>query len=158
MRLRRDIVTLWIKNIGASDDRLPNKWYDCGSAEGEFRWHVRFSEQYNGKAIEKGALLLYHAFVEGRQSGHLCGVARISSDEPEWAPRGPGDKWPWKRATTPLLVVPLAAQGPTLADVGIDHPPMGGYKEVQPAPFGAAVRRLARNATPGDLPYLVPAP
>lgn len=151
-------MTLWIKNIGASGQGLNNKWYDEGSDEGEFRWFVRFSEKFNGKGIEKGAFLLYHAFTVNQAKGHVCGVARVSSDQPEWAPRDKGDQWPWKRATTPLLVVPLAAQGPTLDDIGIDHPPMGGYKDVQPGPFATAVRLLARNALPADLVHLLPDP
>jgi hypothetical protein len=151
-------MTLWIKNIGASKDGLKNKWYDEGSREGEFRWFVRFSTQFPGQNIEKGAFLLYHAFIEKRPAGHLCGVARVSSDKPEWAPRTEDDQWPWKRTTTPLLVLPLAVQGPTLAEIGIDHPPMGGYKDIQPAPFAAAIRLMARNALPSDLVHLVPNP
>lgn len=151
-------MTLWLKNIGASGEGLKNKWYDEGSDEGEFRWFVRFSEQFNGKGIEKGALLLYHAFIEDHPNGHLCGVARTSGGSPEWAPRTKVDPWPWKRTTTPLLVVPLALQGPTLADIGIERPAQGGYKDIQPGPFAAAVRLMARNAIPGDLLHLLPDP
>jgi hypothetical protein len=44
--------------------------------------------------------------------------------------------------------LPPAGHGPTLNDIGIDTPPMGGYKEIQPAALEAAVQRLAANAVP----------
>ena len=142
-------MQLWLKNIGASADRIASKkWYDRGSDEGEFRWHVRFSEAFPGKTMSAGDLLLYHAFVDGLPEGRLVGVARVSSDEPIWKPRGNGDQWPWWRGVTPLLIVPLAGHGPTLKEIGIDTPPMGGYKEIQPRPFNEAVRLLAANALP----------
>lgn len=142
-------MQLWLKNIGASADRIKSKrWYDEGSAEGEFRWHVRFSEQYAGKSIAAGDMLLYHAFVEGLAEGRLVGVARVSSDAPVLKPRRNGDQWPWWRSVTPLLIVPLAGHGPTLNEIGIDTPPMGGYKEIQPSAFNEAVRLLSANALP----------
>ncbi len=103
---------------------------------------------FAGKSIAAGDLLLYHAFVEGFEEGRLVGVARVSSNEPIMKPRGTGDHWPWWRSVTPLLIVPLAGHGPTLKDIGIDTPPMGGYKELQPAAFETAVRLLAANALP----------
>jgi hypothetical protein len=101
-------------------------------------------------------LLLYLAFIESFDERHVCGVARISSDQAEWKPRHEGDQWPWLRRTTPLLVVPLAAQGPTLQAVGVPDPPFGGYKQIEPSAFARAVRLLARNALPGDLEQLLP--
>lgn len=141
-------MQLWLKNIGASDDRLSKRWYDDGSNEGEFRWHVRFSEQFAGKSIAARDLLLYHAFIEGLPEGRVVGVARVGGDAPTWRPRHADDQWPWWRDVTPLLVVPLAGHAPTLKEIGIDTPPMGGYKEIQPAPFREAVRRLSENALP----------
>jgi hypothetical protein len=141
-------MQLWIKNIGASDDRISKRWYDEGSDDGEFRWHVRFSEQFAGKNIAARDLLLYHAFVDGLPEGRVVGIARVSSDAPIWKPRSTNDQWPWWRGVTPLLIVPLAGHGPKLKEIGIDTPPMGGYKEIQPAAFREAVRRLAENALP----------
>lgn len=151
-------MNLWLKSIGAADKPIANKWYDHGSEEGEFRWHVRMSEAYNGSGILKSDLLLYLAFIEGVESRHVCGVARVSGNEGEWAPRHAGDQWPWLRHTTPLLVVPLAAQGPVLGEIGVGEPPFGGYKEIDAGAFGLAVRLLARNALPAELDKLVPDP
>jgi hypothetical protein len=141
-------MQLWLKNIGASDDRISKRWYDKGSDEGEFRWHVRFSARFAGKNIVARDLLLYHAFIEELEDGRVVGVARVSSDAPIWKPRSQGDQWPWWRGVTPLLIVPLGGHGATLKEIGIESPPMGGYKEIQPAAFHAAVRRLAENALP----------
>ena len=142
-------MKVWLKNIGVSGDRITSKrWYDDGSAEGEFRWHVRFSEQYAGRSIAVRDVLVYHAFVEGLEEGRVVGVARVSSDAPVFKPRGNGDQWPWWRGVTPLLIVPLAGHAPTLKDVGIDTPPMGGYKEISTTALSEAVRLLAANALP----------
>lgn len=140
---------IWLKNIGTSEDRLPPKWYDNGSAEGEFRWFVRFSEAYSGKdSIGSGDVLLYHAFIDGQEKGRVVGAARVSSTAPTYEPRSPGDQWPWVRHVTPLLVVPLGSHGPTLAEVGVDNPPMGGYKTISQNTLDTAVRLLAANALP----------
>jgi hypothetical protein len=140
---------IWLKNIGASDERLPAKWYDEGSSEGEFRWFVRLSEAFSGAdRISQGDLLLYHAFVDGQPTGRVVGVARVSSDQPDYDPRSGGDQWPWLRRVTPLLIVPLAGHGPTLADIGVTVPPMGGYKETTPSILRKTVELLASNAMP----------
>jgi hypothetical protein len=142
-------VHVWLKNIGASGDRIKSKrWYDEGSDEGEFRWHIRFSEQYAGKSIVRGDVLLYHAFVEGLDEGRVVGVARVSSDAPIFKPRSNGDQWPWWRGVTPLLIVPLAGHAPSLKDIGIETAPMGGYKEISPTALSEAVGGLAANALP----------
>jgi len=142
---------IWLKNIGASNDRLAAKWYDEGSADGEFKWFVRFSDAFPGTgSIASGDLLLYHAFVQGQEAGRLVGVARVGSDQPLSQPRGSGDQWPWVRHVTPLLIVPLAGHGPTLAELGIETPPMGGYKEIGLPLLKAAVERLAANSLPPD--------
>jgi len=39
------------------------------------------------------------------------------------------------RRVTPLLVVPLARQGPTLKEIGVDQPPQGGYMEINERKF-----------------------
>ena len=142
-------VRIWLKNIGASNDRLPAKWYDEGSDEGEFRFFVRFSEAFSGRdTIKQGDMLIYNAFVKDQATGRVCGVARVTSDGPSWEPRSTDDQWPWTRRVSPRLIVPLAGQGPTLADVGVDTPPMGGYKEVAETVLLEVVRRLAHNALP----------
>lgn len=143
---------IWLKNIGAANDRLPARWYDDGSAECEFRWFVRFSEAFSGKdSVEMGDVLLYHAFLETEPpTGRVVGVARVSSNEPEWKPRAPDDQWPWVRPVTPLLIVPLGGHGPTLDEIGVDSPPMGGYKEIGMSVLSVAVDLLAANALPSE--------
>jgi hypothetical protein len=41
-----------------------------------------------------------------------------------------------------------AARRTRLTEIGIDGPPIGGYKEIQPGAFREAVRLLAANALP----------
>src|SRR4051794_15159748 len=103
-------MELWLKNIGASDDRLEKRWFEQLDDD-EFRTHVRFSDTYKPTGIHRGDLLLFHAFVKDQPHGRLVAVVRVSDDTPATKPRHPGDQWPWRLAITPLLVVPLAGLG-----------------------------------------------
>jgi hypothetical protein len=142
-------MELWIKNIGATADRLRVRWFEQ-FGDDEFRRHVRFSDARRPSGIARRDLLLHHAYVEGQEHGRLCGVVRASADAPIHDPRGPNDQWPWRLDVAPLLRLPVAGLGPTLTDVGLpaDFMNQNSHVTVDPAPFRAAVRLMADVAMP----------
>lgn len=150
-------MNLWIKNIGASDDPLPPRWFEVRPDE-EFRTHVRFGMASKPTGISKDDLLLFSAAITGQAVRRLVAVARVSGDEAILEPREPGDQWPWRLPISPKLVVPLGGLGPSLADIGITKTIQGSHAEIQPDQFGRAVRLMARTALPVGLERLVPDP
>lgn len=150
-------MELWLKNIGASGDRLKKRWFEQLDDD-EFRTHVRFSDAYKPSGIHRGDLLLFHAFVKDQLHGRLVGVVRVSGDAATYGPRHKGDQWPWCLTITPMLVVPLAGLGPTLEQIGIPSPPMGSHKRIEPTQFAMAVRLMARVALPDAVGQILPNP
>jgi hypothetical protein len=143
--IRRTIVEYWLKNIGASDDRLEPRWFEQ-FGDDEFRTHVRFSDAAKPTGVAKGDRLLFSAAVRNQDERRLVAAVRVSSDAPEYAPRTPSDGWPWKLAITPLVVVPLAGLAPTPAAIGITSALQGSHKRIEPSQFETAIRLMGEAA------------
>jgi hypothetical protein len=150
-------MNYWIKNIGASNDPLPPRWFEVRPDE-EFRTHVRFGENSKPTGIDKNDYLLFSAAIADQTGRRLVAVARVNDTEALWDPREPKDPWPWRLAISPRSVIPLGGLGPTLADIGMTTIVQGSHQEIAPPQFAQAVRLMARTAIPPNLHDLVPDP
>jgi hypothetical protein len=103
----------WLKSVGSADDPLEDDWLHGRDYLLSHVWYPK-----HPRSIRGGDLLVYYA--SGR--GGLPAVVEVATGDVEESRDHPrhSERWPWRMAVRPRLVVPRLRDAPRLTDVGID--------------------------------------
>lgn len=104
---------IWIKTIGAANDKLEPNWLEDRADLLESVWFPK-----HPRSIRSGDLLVYYA--AGRRV--FPAVMEVTSDRVDEDVEHPrrSQRWPWRMSVRPLVVVPAFADAPSLEQVGLD--------------------------------------
>lgn len=104
---------IWIKTIGAADDKLEPDWLEECEYLLESVWFPK-----HPRSIRAGDLLIYYA------AGHgvFPAVMEVVSDEVREDVEHPRRalRWPWRMSVRPVVVVPRLRDAPGLERVGLN--------------------------------------
>lgn len=101
---------LFLKTIGQAGTPVPANWLSNP------QWQDRLGSVVFPKyprSVTRGSRLIYYA--AGKQ--RFCAVMEVVGDEPTDSGL---ERWPYELALRPLVVIPVDALAPSLADVGFD--------------------------------------
>ncbi len=109
-------MNYWIKSLGTAGRWLDDDWYH------NHRRSWFGCPKHGRPSFEVGDRVLLYA------TGHqkLIGAIEVTSEarlDPQFVKdegKFDGDRWPWVVEFTPLLIIPLAPQGPHVTRAGVD--------------------------------------